>query len=181
MIVEKAVYYSMMLDCFSDLVRDNRNGCDNDLAREAHDNVVALLTELRADLQDYLAFESRALCETDLELREDLAWQLQRRQRGLESYWYEIQPFSLGGWHRVAGDGWFVNPVTGCREQLGDDMLFLPIREERLCGLPLLLPAIAKECRLGFASEIIFYRVKQAPKRLAGTPQSFDPDAEIPW
>ncbi|WP_336814142.1 hypothetical protein [Bosea sp. MMO-172] len=181
MIAQKAVYYSMMLDCFSDLVRANRIGCDNDLPREVHDNVLALLTELRADLQDYLAFESRALCETDPELREDLAWQLRRRQRGIDSYWYEISPFSLGGWHRVGRDGCFVNPVTGCRGQLGDDMLFLPIPKERLCGLPSLLPAIVKESCLGFASEIVFYRVKQAPARLNGRPQSLDLDAEIPW
>lgn len=181
MIAEKAVYYGMMLDCFGDLVLANRIGSDNDLAREAHDNVVTLLAELCADLQDYLAFESRALCETGPELREDLAWQLRRRQHGLDSYWFEVQPFSLGGWHRVARDGWFVNPVTGCREQLGDDMLFLPVPAERLCGLTALLPAIAKECDLSFACEIAFYRMKHAPERLAGKPQPFDPGDEIPW
>lgn len=36
------------------LVRANRLGCDNDLARLAHDNVIDVLDAWRANLADYI-------------------------------------------------------------------------------------------------------------------------------
>lgn len=181
MIAKRALYFSLMLDCFDGLVRANRVCCDNDLASEAHDNMAMLFEELRQDLREHLAFESRAACETDSAMREDLACRLRQRERALDRYWFECQPYALGGWHRVDADGRFRNPVTGRRQKLDTDILTIPIPPERLCGLPALLPAIAAECPITFSAEIVFYRLRPKPTLLASQPKPFDPDAETPW
>ena len=181
MIADNAIYHIVMLACFSDIVRANRSHCDNDLAREAHDNVALTLDELQRGLREHLDYEFSVGRETDPAMQEDLACRLRQREEELDRYWFEPQPFAVGGWNRIDGDGQFRNPVTGCGERLGEEILVQPIPEEMLCGLHAILPRIAAECRVSFDAEIIFYRTQRRPMALAKKPEPFDPDAPIPW
>lgn len=50
---------------FKLLVRANRFGCDSDLARVAHDNVIAVLDGYRSELAELIQLECEAGRETD--------------------------------------------------------------------------------------------------------------------
>lgn len=50
------------LSGFKHIVRANRFGCDTDLAREAHDILIAHLDEFREDLDRVIALCERIAC-----------------------------------------------------------------------------------------------------------------------
>lgn len=163
------------------LVQANRFGCDSDLARAAHDNVIAVLDGYRSDLAELIELECEAGRETDPDRKDDLIYHLVQCQRAADRNWYDCQPFELGGWQRAQADGSFLDPVTGVPAAATETPVVIVLPQGRLCGLPAILDAIAEECAISFHYVALYYR----PKERSAVPDTeiepFDPDAEIPW
>lgn len=157
------------------LVRANRFGCDSDLAREAHDNVIEILDGLREELGRLIDLACAAARAGDPQEQDDLLYHLRQLQMGMERDWYEPQPYGLGGWRRIDGESFF-NPVTGRTQPIGDELVIQPIPEARLCGLPAILDELADECAVTFDCEIVFWKAKPPRTPEAGTAEPFDPD-----
>ena len=166
---------------FKLVVRANRFGCDSDLAREAHDCVMAVLDGYRGELSELIHLESEAVREVDPERQDDLLYHLVQCHRATENNWYEGQPFEIGGWHRSQTDGSFRDPVTGTDRIVGDSPLVLDIPDGRLSGLQAILADIEIECGISFSCEIVFYKPRPESPKPSKAIESFDPEADIPW
>lgn len=163
------------------LVRANRFGCDSDFARAAHDNVIAVLDSYRGELAELIQLECEAGRETDPDRKDDLIYHLVQCQRATDRNWYDCQPFELGGWHPSEADGSFLDPVTGVPAIVTEMPVLVALPQNRLCGLPTLLEAIAEECAINFRYEAVYYRPKPRSAEPGKGIAPFDPDAEIPW
>ncbi len=143
------------------LVRANRFGCDNDLARHAHDSVLEMLEIVGDRFREHLYQIYGVAREADPREREELLYHFVQCDRALERHWFEVMP--VGGWNPTGKDGGFINPVTRRMEFAGrSSPVGIPIPPQRLCGLPKILDEIADECSLQFALEIVFYRPWEA-------------------
>lgn len=166
---------------FKLLVRANRFGCDSDLARVAHDNVIAVLDGYRSELAELIQLECEAGRETDPDRKDGLIYHLVQCQRATDRNWYDCQPFEIGGWHRSEADGSFFDPVTGAPAIATEVPVLVALPRNRLCGLPAILEAIAEECAINFRYEAVYHRPKPPSAEPYKRTEPFDLDAEIPW
>lgn len=166
---------------FKLLARANRFGADSDLARDAHDTVMAILDGYRAELAELVHHAAEAARETGLDRKEDLVCHLLCLQDETDQFWYGCQPFEIGGWRRTEPDGSFTNPVSGNVEIIADDLLLVEIPPERLNGLPAILDDLAAECDIRFTYDMVLYRPKPRNPNPSEGIAPFDPDTDIPW
>lgn len=176
---EEALILIVRMVGFKLLVRANRLGCDSDLARLAHDNVIEVLGAWRANLADHIDLICSAARATDPHEQDDLAHHLVQRDHALDRYWHLGEPYDVGGWHAV--DDGFVSPVSGEPIEIGCFPVAQTIPDDLLCGLTAILDDIAIECRLAIRPAIVFYKVTPMPASARKAMMPFDPDAEIPW
>lgn len=176
---EEALILIVRMAGFKLLVRANRLGCDNDLARLAHDNVIDVLDAWRANLADHIDLICSVTRETDTQKQDDLAHHLHQCDSALDRYWHLGEPYDVGGWHNVE-DG-FISPSSGKRVEVGCLPVAQTIPDELLCGLAAILDDIAIECRLAITPDIVFYKATPMPVSAHNLMMPFDPDAEIPW
>lgn len=176
---EEALNLIVKLAGFRLLVRANRFGCDSDLARLAHDNVVDVLRVVSERLSNHIDQICDVFRETDPGEREELLYHLEQCDRALERDWFDICP--VGGWQPTSEDGSFTNPVTGQADiAVSRAPVAIAVNPDRLCRLPDILEEIADECAIRFDMEIVFYRPwhpAQSPDLIAAA----DPADEIPW
>lgn len=177
----QALILIVRLAGFKLLVRANRFGCDSDLARAAHDNVIAVLDSYRGELAELIQLECEAGRETDPDMKDDLIYHLVQCQNATDRNWYDCQPFEIGGWHRSEADGSFLDPVTGASAIATETPVFIALPQERLCGLPAILEALAEECAINFRYVAVYYRPRERNAVSYKGIEPFDPDAEIPW
>ena len=176
---EEALILIVRMAGFKLLVRANRLGCDNDLARLAHDNVIAVLDAWRANLADHIDIICSVAREIDTQKQDDLAHHLRHCDNALDRYWHLGEPYDVGGWHNVE-DG-FISPLSGEPIDIGCFPVAQAIPDNPLCGLNAILDDIAIECRLAIRPAIVFYKVTPMPASARNSMMPFDPDAEMPW
>lgn len=176
---EDALILIVRMAGFKLLVRANRLGCDSDLARLAHDNVIDVLDAWRANLADHIDLICSVARETDPHKKDDLAHHLRECDHALDRYWHLGEPYDVGGWHNVE-DG-FVSLVSGEPIDIGCFPVAQTIPDGMLCGLATILDDIAAESRLAVRPTIVFYKVTPMPASAGEATKPFDPDAEIPW
>lgn len=156
------------------LIRANWLGCDNDLARSAHDIVVDILDAWHESLTDHIGLIRAVEREEDPAKRVDLAYYLRQCDQALERDWYWDESYDVGGRHKVE-DG-FVSPVTGLPVDVSSGPVTQAICENLLCGLIPLVEKIALECRLAFIPTIVFEPMptKPVPATPSTEPVSLD-------
>lgn len=179
MISEEALILIVRMAGFKLRVRANRLGCDSDLARLAHDNVIDVLDAWRANLADHIDLICAVARETDTQKQDDLAHHLRECDHALDRYWHIGEPYDVGGWHNIEDS--FISPPCGEPTDIGCFPVAQAIPDHLLCGLNAILDDIAIECRLAIRPAIVFYKVTPMPASVRNQMMPFDPDAEIPW
>ncbi|NTA83904.1 hypothetical protein G6L13_25820 [Agrobacterium tumefaciens] len=178
----QAFMLMVKLSGFKLLVRANRLGCDTDLARDAHDILIAHLDEFREDLDRVIALWYELLAERDPDKADDAAYELRDQRIRVEHFWlHNHHPYIVGGWRRHADDAGNYRIADECDYELfGARHWVRRLVDNELCGLRPILDQLAEETGLNIPAVVIYYRPN--PDRLAARPlKPFDPDAPIIW
>ena len=178
---DQALLLMVKLSGFKLLVRANRFGCDTDLARDAHDMLLAYIDEFREDLGDVVACWHALLAERDPRKAEDIAYQFRDRRIDVEHFWlHNHHPYVLGGWRCADKPDGFRIPDQFDYELFGSKHWVRELADEELCGLRPILDQLTEETGQIIPAVAIYYR--PTPDRAAVWEDTdFDLDAEIPW
>lgn len=142
------------------MVRANRFGCDNDLARQAHDRLLSGLDEVIADVRALLDAERAMALNTDPDMEEPLVVEYWDCRRHYDERWGGIEPIPLVEHLKIDHETrryfdarvgrWYHNG------EFGPDMI--PILEAELCGLRAITRQIREETGVRFLAYRIDYR-----------------------
>lgn len=144
---------------FKIVVMANRLGCDNALARCAHDRLLGNIDQLVALMRDALAAERcMVLDETSARYRtaaEDLYW----IEAEFENRWLTARPHPLLDDFVIdRATSEVYNPRSRCWRVLDDDGPHLrDVADDELCGLRKIIDQIAAETGVSFSAWRIVY------------------------
>ncbi len=178
---QDALMLMVKLSGFKLLVRANRLGCDTDLARDAHDILIAHIDEFREDLDRVLALWSEFLAERDADKADDAAYALRDMRIRVEHFWlHNHHPYNVGGWRHPDETGDYRLADEFDYELFAARHWVRKLAGRDLCGLQPILDQLAEETGLNIPAVVIYYRPD--PDRPAAQPLGpWDPDASIPW